>query len=193
MVVDDPLPPMFAFLRAIPMPTSGTPRPRDRLASARGSPEPRGSFPSYCRPAGGRKQPGPPPGSNDRQLHRDKRLAPDRCGGEHRDETAAGRWERAQLLFDAKDYISAAKLLTLVVGEVPEQTGPRLLLARAYFHSAQPRRAEEELREVVNRDPVEHYAHLLLGRTLERQSRHDEAAPWLRMAAAFAGEPVAGR
>jgi hypothetical protein len=28
----------------------------------------------------------------------------------------------------------------------------------------------------------------MLGRTLERQSRHAEAAPWLKMAAAFAGE-----
>jgi Tfp pilus assembly protein PilF len=106
------------------------------------------------------------------------------------DATTAERWERAQQLFEAKDYIRAVKLLTDVVEEVPDQTGPRLLLARAYYHSAQLRRAEEQLREVINRDPVEHYAHLLLGRTLERQSRHDEAAPWLRMAAAFAGEPA---
>jgi hypothetical protein len=28
----------------------------------------------------------------------------------------------------------------------------------------------------------------MLGRTLERQARHDEAATWLRMAAAFTGE-----
>jgi FMN reductase len=35
---------------------------------------------------------------------------------------------------------------------------------------------------------VEHYAHLMLGRTLERQGRAAEAAPWLRMAAAFDGE-----
>jgi predicted Zn-dependent protease len=104
--------------------------------------------------------------------------------------TAAERWERAQVLFDARDYIRAARLLAQVVEEVPEQTGPRLLLARAYYHSAQLRRAEEHLRAVIDRDPVEHYAHLLLGRTLERQNRPDEAAAWLRMAAAFAGEPA---
>lgn len=104
------------------------------------------------------------------------------------EETIGERWERAQALFGAKDYNRAAKLLAVVVEEVPEQTGPRLLLARAYYHSAQLRRAEEQLREVIDRDPVEHYAHLMLGRTLERQARHDEAAPWLRMAAAFAGE-----
>jgi FMN reductase len=79
-------------------------------------------------------------------------------------------------------------LLAAVVEEAPEQTGPRLLLARAYYHSAQLRRAEEQLRLIVERDPVEHYAHLMLGRTLQRQGRRDEATPWLRMAAAFAGE-----
>jgi predicted Zn-dependent protease len=100
-------------------------------------------------------------------------------------ETTAQRWARAELFFEAKDYIGAAKLLAEVVTEVPDQTGPRLLLARAYYHSAQLGRAEEQLRVIVDRDPVEHYAHLMLGRTLERQGRHDEAAPWLRMAAAL--------
>jgi predicted Zn-dependent protease len=108
--------------------------------------------------------------------------------GVPREETTAERWERARLLFEAKDYIGAARLLDAVVEEVPEQTGPRLLLARAYYHSAQLRRAEEQLRAVIDRSPVEHYAHLMLGRTLERQGRHEEAGTWLRMAAAFSGE-----
>ena len=114
-------------------------------------------------------------------------LFDDGPGAEH-EETALERWERARLLFEAKDYTKAANLLTIVVDEVPELTAPRLLLARAYYHSAQLNRAEEQLRLVVERDPVEHYAHLMLGRTLERQGRRDEAAPWLRMAGAFAGE-----
>ncbi|OLF14133.1 hypothetical protein BLA60_02945 [Actinophytocola xinjiangensis] len=100
-------------------------------------------------------------------------------------ETAAERWERAELLFEARDYTAAAKALAEVVAEYPDQTGPRLLLARAYYHSAQLGRAEEQLREIVERDPVEHYAHLMLGRTLQRRGRHDEAARWLRMAEAF--------
>ncbi|ANS70419.1 hypothetical protein SLINC_8195 [Streptomyces lincolnensis] len=111
----------------------------------------------------------------------------DNGAGVPHEETTAERWERALLLFDARDYSGAAKLLVPVVEEVPEQTGPRLLLARAYYHSAQLRRAEEQLREIVERDPVEHYAHLMLGRTLQRQGRKDEAEPWLRMAGAFAG------
>jgi predicted Zn-dependent protease len=110
----------------------------------------------------------------------------DNGAGVPHEETVAERWERAQALFDARDYAAAAKLLTGVVEEHPDQTAPRLLLARAYYHSAQLRRAEEQLREVVTRDPVEHYAHLMLGRTLERQNRHEEAAPWLRLASALA-------
>ncbi|MFE4785500.1 tetratricopeptide repeat protein [Streptomyces sp. NPDC056716] len=102
--------------------------------------------------------------------------------------TPAERWERAGMFFDAKDYAAAARVLDGLVEEVPEQTGPRLLLARAYYHSAQLRRAEQELRIIVERDPVEHYARLMLGRTLERLGRADEAAPHLRMAAAMAGE-----
>ncbi|MER6328723.1 tetratricopeptide repeat protein [Streptomyces sp. NPDC014983] len=102
--------------------------------------------------------------------------------------TPAERWERARAFFAAKDYAGAARVLTGLVEEVPEQTGPRLLLARAYYHSAQLRRAEDQLRVIVERDPVEHYARLLLGRTLERQSRHEEAEQHLRIASALAGD-----
>ncbi|MFF9060718.1 tetratricopeptide repeat protein [Streptomyces sp. NPDC101213] len=102
--------------------------------------------------------------------------------------TPAERWERGRLFFDAKEYTAAARVLAGLVEEVPEQTGPRLLLARAYYHSAQLGRAETELRVIVERDPVEQYARLMLGRTLERQGRHAEAGPHLRIAAALTGD-----
>ncbi|MFF4976226.1 tetratricopeptide repeat protein [Streptomyces sp. NPDC001083] len=102
--------------------------------------------------------------------------------------TAADRWERARMFFDAKDYTAAARVLGGLVEEVPEQVGPRLLLARSYYHSAQLGRAETELRALVEIDPVEHYARLMLGRTLQRQGREDEAASHLRIASALAGE-----
>ncbi|MDN0198811.1 tetratricopeptide repeat protein [Streptomyces sp. S.PNR 29] len=102
--------------------------------------------------------------------------------------TPAERWERAGMFFDAKDYAAAARVLRGLVEEVPEQTGPRLLLARSYYHSAQLRRAEAELRVIVERDPVEHYARLMLGRTLQRQGRHEEAESHLRIASALAGD-----
>lgn len=106
--------------------------------------------------------------------------------------TAAERWARAQQFFDAQEYVTAAGILEGLVPEVPEQVGPRLLLARAYYHSARLRKAETELLAVLERDPVEQYARLMLGRTLERQGRDGDAAPHLRMAAALAGEFPAG-
>ncbi len=61
----------------------------------------------------------------------------------------------------------------------------RLLLARAYYHSAQLRKAEAEFRAVTELDPVEDYAWFCRGRTLERLSRHAEAATCFRVAAAM--------
>lgn len=106
--------------------------------------------------------------------------------------TPGERWARAQLFFEAKEYITAADILTGLVAEVPEQVAPRLLLARAHYHSARLKKAETELRAVLERDPVEQYATLMLGRTLERQGRPAEAAPYLRVAAAMAGDFPAG-
>lgn len=105
-------------------------------------------------------------------------------------ETLAERFERAQLFFDAGDFITASRLLAELATEVPNEVATRLLLARAYYHSAQLRRAEAELRKVLEQNPAEAYAHLLLGRTLQRQSRQTEAAPYLRLAAAMRGEPI---
>ncbi|GGZ36620.1 hypothetical protein GCM10010387_33360 [Streptomyces inusitatus] len=102
--------------------------------------------------------------------------------------TAAERWDRAQLFFDAKEYATAARILRGLVEEAPGQVAQRLLLARTYYHSAQLGRAETELLAVLELDPVEHYARLMLGRTLERQGRPLDAAPHLRIAAAMSGE-----
>ena len=107
-----------------------------------------------------------------------------------REETAIERWERAGLLFEEKQYVAAAKLLDGLVAEFPGHAAVQLLLARAYYHSAQLTRAEEQLRALIERDPVDHYAHLLLGRTLQRQGRGEQAAPWLRMADAFDEQPA---
>ncbi|MFD5987678.1 tetratricopeptide repeat protein [Streptomyces cyaneofuscatus] len=102
--------------------------------------------------------------------------------------TAADRWDRAQMFFEAKEYLTAARILGGLVEEAPEQVAPRLLLARSFYHSARLGRAEEELRAVLELDPVESYARLMLGRTLERQGRQTEAATQLRMAAALEGD-----
>ncbi len=43
---------------------------------------------------------------------------------------------------------------------------------------------------MLDADPAEDYARLVLGRTLERQGRHEEARPHLRLVAAMTGEQV---
>ena len=63
----------------------------------------------------------------------------------------------------------------------------RLLLARSYFRSAQLTRAEGAARQVIAEDPQDAYAHLLLGRTLQRAGRSDEAAGPLRLAQLLGG------
>lgn len=112
------------------------------------------------------------------------------AAGAIRKETALERWERAGLLFDEKSYTAAATLLAALVEEFPEHNAAGLLLARAYYHSAQLTRAEAQLRAIIERDPVDHYAHLMLGRTLQRQGRSEQATTYLRMADAFAQEPA---
>jgi len=91
-------------------------------------------------------------------------------------------YQRAPLFFGAGDPRGAAQLLEPIVAAEPANAGVRLLLARSYFHSAQLSRAEEQLRILVDRDPTDHYARYVLGRTLERLSRPAEALPHLRMA-----------
>ena len=91
----------------------------------------------------------------------------------------------AESLYGQKDYAEAALVLEklLAHSEVPHSTtDARLLLARSYFHSAQLANAEREARAVLDVAPTEGYAALLLGRTLQRQSRHAEARNFLEMA-----------
>ncbi|MFJ2189361.1 MULTISPECIES: tetratricopeptide repeat protein [unclassified Kitasatospora] len=102
--------------------------------------------------------------------------------------TAADEYRLATFYFESKAYTDAARMLEGVLAEEPANLSVRLLLARSYYHSAQLHRAEAELRRILDIDPVEDYARLMLGRTLERQSRHEEARPHLRLAAAMTGE-----
>jgi Flp pilus assembly protein TadD len=98
------------------------------------------------------------------------------------------RLEWARSLFDHGDFSAAATALTELVdeagsGETLHGTAElELLLARAYFGSAQLGRAETVLRRLVEEMPDDGYLHLLLGRTLQRQARHDDARRHLVLA-----------
>ena len=101
------------------------------------------------------------------------------------------RWLHAQELFAERAYREAAVLLTELLddpGEVRhELTDVRLLLARSFFHSAQLDGAIRVATELLEHDPNEPYAHLLLGRSLQRKGRRDEARPHLRLAELLGG------
>lgn len=97
-------------------------------------------------------------------------------------------YRRATMFFEAGDPTEAARLLEPIVEAEPGNASVRQLLARAYFQSAQLRRAEEQLRALVDQDPSDHYAHHVLGRTLERLNRPVDALRHLRIAAAMHSE-----
>ncbi len=102
----------------------------------------------------------------------------------------AYRW--AVDLFEQKDYYRAAEVLVHVVDRDPAAPGlaeVRELLARAYYHSAQVGRAAEAAREALTHEPTNGYLALILARSLERQSRLEEADQARRLAAAL-GAPA---
>jgi Flp pilus assembly protein TadD len=79
----------------------------------------------------------------------------------------------------------AARILEPLVAAEPANEGALELLARSYFGSAQLARAEETLIRLVDLAPANGWARRALARTLERQSRHDEAQSHHRLADAL--------
>jgi Flp pilus assembly protein TadD len=92
---------------------------------------------------------------------------------------------RADLLFAMGQPVQAARILEPVVEAEPTNSAALELLARSYFGSAQLARAESALTRLVELAPANGWARRALARTLERQSRADEAAPHHRMADAL--------
>lgn len=99
------------------------------------------------------------------------------------------RW--AETLFELRDYISAADVLTMLLEQLPDDSGRTAaeeLLVRSYFYSARLDRAIDTARDVLQRDPADAYMALLLMRSLERAGRSEEAAAARRMAEALGAQ-----
>ncbi|MCW2920058.1 MAG: hypothetical protein JWN52_8126 [Actinomycetia bacterium] len=100
-------------------------------------------------------------------------------------------FQRATMFFDAKDYTEAGRILAPIVEGEPTNRASVELLGRAYFHSAQLRRAEETFVRLVELDPANGWAYEALARTLERRNRADEARRYRKLAHAMGVELTA--
>ncbi|MEU6861617.1 tetratricopeptide repeat protein [Glycomyces sp. NPDC046736] len=95
--------------------------------------------------------------------------------------------EETQRLRDAeemlahKDPYAALKFLEPLLRDHPDHPDVMLAAARAYFKSAQLNKALVLSERMVEANPADFYARLLLGRTLQRLGRADEARGHLRL------------
>jgi Flp pilus assembly protein TadD len=95
---------------------------------------------------------------------------------------------RADLYLSVGQPTEAARVLAPVVEAEPGNEAALELLARSYYGSAQLGRAEEALRRLVELAPANGWARRALARTLERQSRPDDAAVHHRVADALGAD-----
>ena len=91
-------------------------------------------------------------------------------------------FRRGSELLESGDYSAAAIPLEKASRFEPDKTSIREALGRAYFHSGRYAQAREEFRAVVERAPVNDFAHFCLGRALEKTGRRDEARRHLALA-----------
>lgn len=94
-------------------------------------------------------------------------------------------FRRAESLLGSRRPLDALQALKPVLEAEPDKPSVQLLAGRAYFHSAQLRRAEQAFNKLLEMDPTDDYARFILGRTLQRMNRLVEALAQLRMATAM--------
>ncbi|MBB5492920.1 MAG: DsbA family oxidoreductase [Nocardiopsis sp. BM-2018] len=93
------------------------------------------------------------------------------------------RLRRAEALLELANPLGALELLGPLTETYAADRGVRFLAARAYYRSAQLNRARSTLEALLEESADDAYAHLLLGRTLQRQGERELAEPHLRLAA----------
>ena len=98
-------------------------------------------------------------------------------------------FRRAESLLASRRPLAALDALAPLLDAESDSPSVQLLAGRAYFHSAQLTRAEQAFRRVLDADPSDHYARFVLGRTLQRLGRLDEALTQVRMATAMDPRP----
>jgi Flp pilus assembly protein TadD len=84
-------------------------------------------------------------------------------------------FKRGSELLENGDFAAAAIPLEQARSLEPDKTSIREALGRAYYRSGRFGPAAEEFEAVVERAPVNDFAHFCLGRALEKTGRRDRA------------------
>ena len=100
-----------------------------------------------------------------------------------RGEQVYDLFTRGSALLESRDYEAAAIPLERAREMEPDKSSIREALGRAYFHAGRYADAREEFAAVVERYPVNDFAHFCLGRALEKTGRRREARRHLTLAA----------
>lgn len=96
-------------------------------------------------------------------------------GAEERGELVYDLFSRGSELLEAGDFAAATIPLEQARSLEPDKTSIREALGRAYFRSGRFEQARSEFAAVVERAPVNDFAHFCLGRALYNIGRRDEA------------------
>jgi tetratricopeptide (TPR) repeat protein len=102
---------------------------------------------------------------------------------EQRGERVYDLFRRGSALLESGDFQAAQVPLEQARAIEPDKTSIREALGRAYFHSGRYAAARDEFAAVVERSPVNDFAHFCLGRALEKTGRRAEARKHLALAA----------
>jgi Flp pilus assembly protein TadD len=101
---------------------------------------------------------------------------------EERGEHVYDLYRRGSALLEHGDYAAATIPLEQARSYEPDKTSIREALGRAYFHAGRYAAARDEFAAVVERSPVNDFAHFCLGRSLEKTGRAAEARRHLALA-----------
>ncbi|HKJ34938.1 MAG TPA: tetratricopeptide repeat protein [Solirubrobacterales bacterium] len=91
-------------------------------------------------------------------------------------------YRRGMSLLERGDYDAATVPLGRAAAREPEKSSVREALGRAYFRARRYREAAREFEAVVERHPVNDFAHFCLGRALALSGRSDRARRHLAIA-----------
>lgn len=103
--------------------------------------------------------------------------------------TVHDRYVLARRQLEAGQPLEAVRTLEPAAAELSGSASALLVLAQAYFLSAQLRKAGATLERVVELDPTDDYARFLLGRVAERRGDGPCAREHFRVAVALAPRP----